>query len=73
MTERVLTQVEAPDFGFLRRLPTVGPKDLPRLDGASGKKQVWRPHVRTQGRLGVIYCTEEKTYTTVGIFWRPSY
>lgn len=28
-------------------------RGVPRLDGIRGKKQVWRPHVRTQGLLGV--------------------
>jgi len=28
-------------------------KGVPRLDGAQGAKGVWRPHVRTQGLLGV--------------------
>jgi len=32
-------------------------RGVPRLDGTRGKKQVWRPHVRTHGLLGpnVVY------------------
>jgi len=43
MTERVSTQVEAADMGFLQRPHGVTQGDVLRLDGAWGKKQVWCP------------------------------
>ena len=35
-------------------------RDVPRLDGARGRKQVWRPHVRTWGlsEANFLYWTE---------------
>jgi len=43
-----------------------------RLDGARGKKQIWRPHVRTWdlSELNVLYWTKY-TCDIVGTFWRP--
>jgi len=34
-------------------------RSVPKLDGARGKKQVWRPHVRTLPLFG-IKCTALK-------------
>jgi len=45
MTERILTQVQAPEMGFLRRVH--GDTGVPRLDGARGKKTSLTSHVRT--------------------------
>ena len=41
-------------------------RGVTRLDGARGKKQVWRPRVRTW-----MYCIEESACDIVGTSWRP--
>jgi len=41
-------------------------KGVMRLDGAQGKKQIWRSHLRKPMR-----CIEENTCDIVGIFQRP--
>ena len=43
-------------------------RNITRLDGARGKKQVCRPHVRTEVFRKQIYCIEESTCDTVGTF-----
>jgi len=45
MAQRILTQVQAPKMGFLRRVHGVTKGRIPRLDCARGKKQVWRLHI----------------------------
>jgi len=40
-------------------------RGLTWLRGAWGKKQVWRPHVRTWGLSEVMYCNEESAYNIV--------
>ena len=46
MTERILTQVQAPKMGFCEE-STAWQKGVPRLDWARGKKIVWRRNIWT--------------------------
>ena len=45
-------------------------RGITRLDGARGKKQVWRPHVRTWG-LSEANVLHWSTCDIVRTFWRP--
>ena len=45
MTERILTQVQAPKLGFFRRIHGGGQRGVPRLDCAGDKKKAWRLHI----------------------------
>jgi len=42
-----------------------------RLDGARGKKQVWRPMFEPEIFRNQMYCMEESTCDNVGTFRRP--
>ena len=44
---------------------------VPALDDAQGKKQVWRPHVRTWDLFGVDLRTDESTRDIAGTFRHP--
>ena len=46
-------------------------RGITRLDGARGKKQVWRPHVRAWGLCKQMYGVEGSTCDIVGTFRRP--
>ena len=46
MTGRILTQVQAPEMGFLRRFYGVT-QGRTEVRWRPGKQHVWRPHVRT--------------------------
>jgi len=68
MTERILTQVQAPEMEFLRRVHGVTTRGVPRW-GARNKfcASMFEPEVfRKQ-----IYCIEENTCDLVGTFRRP--
>jgi len=38
------------------------PRGVTRLDRVQGKKQVWRPHVRTEIFRKQMFCIEESTW-----------
>jgi len=42
-----------------------------RLDGARGKKQIWRPMLEPEVCRKQMYCIEESTCDNVGTFQRP--
>ena len=46
-------------------------RDVTRLDGARGKKQVWRPMFEPEVFWKQIYCIEESICDIVGTFRRP--
>jgi len=49
--------------------PGVMCKGAPTLDGARGKKEVWRPHVRTYKVFREpIHCIEESVCDIIGDF-----
>ena len=43
-----------------------------RLDGARGKKQVWRPMFEPEVFRKQMYCIEESAYDIVVTFWSPA-
>jgi len=46
-------------------------REVTRLDGARGKKQVWRPLFESELFQKQIYCIEESACDIVGAFRRP--
>jgi len=43
-----------------------------RLDGAWGKKQVWRPMFEPEVFWKQMYCIEESAYDIIVTFWSPA-
>ena len=52
-------------------VPAHPPRGVTRLDGARGKKLVWRPQVRTWGLSEANYCIEESACNIVGLLCAP--
>ena len=46
-------------------------RGVTRLDGARGKKQVWRPVFKAEDFRKQMYCIEESTCDIVGTFRSP--
>ena len=67
MTERILTQVQAPKIGFLEE-STVWQRGVSRLDCAWGKKQVWCLHIWTYS--GIKFPALKKSCDIVATFRR---
>jgi len=69
---RLLCNCATPHFIYMDNAEEywIAARGVTRLDGARGKKQVWRPYEPEVFRKQ-MYCIEQGTGDIVGIFWRP--